>query len=175
MTTITEFLDENDLSAADVIDALDIDPSNVADVPEEPTDFYDGEPSIEDLADDFDAVDLLADKKESLEAEVASLTDEVRAAKRPVFEEKAEELAALTDKWGEKDELLDRFEAEDADLRWDVSDITDKIELVEDIKGEQTTTVGDEQGGESTTDSDPAFDTTDHGRFDLRQNTAFGK
>lgn len=169
MTDIKEFLNDNDLTAEDVIDALDIDASQFADVPDEPHDFYDGEPSVDDLADDFDAVDLLVDEKESLEAEVDELREEVREAKRPVYEEKAAELAEMTDKWGDKDALLERFDSEDGD-QWSVEDLTDKIELVEDIKGETTTTVGDDAEDDEQTATDE-FDTTKHGRFDLRDRT----
>lgn len=171
MSNIKQFIDENELSAEDVIDALDVDISQFADVPEQPADFYDGEPSVEDLAEDFDAVDLLADEKDSLEAEVDSLQEEIREARRPVYADKAEELAEITEKWGDEETLMERFDAEDEDERWSVDDIESKIELAEDIAadvGSDVTTVTDEgdEGGD-----DPDIERTDRGRFDLRQNT----
>lgn len=172
MTDITEFIDEHDLNAEDVIDALDIDPAQFVDVPDEPHDFYDGEPTVEELADDFDAVDLLVDEKENLEGEVDELEKEVREARRPVYEEKAEELAEMTDKWGDEDLLMNRFDPEDPDEEpWTVDDLAEKIELVEDIKGEETTTVTDESGGGGSETEEPDFDRTSSGKFDLRRRT----
>lgn len=167
MTDITEFIDENDLTAADVIDALDIDPAQFADVPDEPTDFYDGQPSVDDLEDDFDAVSILADEKEDLEDEVSNLNDELNEYKRTEFEAKADELTDLTDKW-EKESMLECFE--DGDLI--VDDLDDRVELVKDIKGSDTTTVTDSNESEETETGDgPDFDTTSTGKFDLRDRT----
>lgn len=181
MSNLKEFIDEHGLTVEEVIDALEIDPSDVANVPDEPTDFYDGSPSASDLADDFDAVDLLIDEKEDLEQQVDSLREQIREAKRPVFEDKAAELAAMTDKWGDTEDLVAKFDAENEDERWTVDDVEDKIELVEDIKGESVTTVdsgGSGAGSRETerqlvADNDGTIDETDidrtqGGRYDLR-------
>lgn len=169
---LTEFIDENDLTIEDVIDSLDVDVAELVDTPDEPSDFYDGQPSVEDLADDFDAVDLLVDEKNSLAQENEELTESLRESQRPVFADKAENLAELTEKWGDKEALLDKFDADDADERWTVEMVDDKLELVEDIKSTETTTVGDSGG--STSDNEPEIPTTDSGRFDLREQTAGG-
>lgn len=182
MTNIKDFLDENDLSATDVIDALDIDASQFADVPDEPTDFYDGEPDVETLADDFDAVDLLVDEKQNLEEEVAQLEDKLQESQRPIFEDKAEQLAEMTEKWGDADDIVERFDPHgDEEEGWTLDTIEDKIELVEDIKGEQTTTVNDstdtdnDDGGEqdfvanfADESSDTDIETIGRGQYDLR-------
>jgi len=181
--TIQEFVDENDLSAEDVryiLDSADVDTSEVVDAPEQPTDFYDGEPDVEALADDFDAVGLLVEQKETLEAEVDSLEEDLRESKHPVFADKAEHLAGLTQRWGDEEELMDKFDAEDEDERWTVDTIEDKIELVEDITGTETTTVTDsssesEDEGESLVDSGSSMqiadrdsiETTDSGKYNL--------
>jgi hypothetical protein len=129
MTSIKEFIDENDIEAEDVIDALDIDPAQFTDYPDEPHEFYDGQPDVEALREDFDAVDLLADKKEDLADENEDLKAEVREARRPVFEDKADTLTQMTTKWGDTDALLEQFD----DGEMDVSDVEDKIELAKDI------------------------------------------
>jgi len=171
MTDIKQYIDEHDLTVEDVIDGLDIDVSQFADVPDEPHDFYDGEPAVEDLREDFDAVDLLADEKDQLADTVDDLREEVREAQRPVFEEKASELAEMTDKWGDEDDILARFDADDDNEQWTVEDVTDKIELVEDIVSNTTTTVADsgDEGSEVETSLD--IDRTDRGGFDLRSRT----
>jgi len=162
--TLQEFIDEQNLDAEDVIDALDVE------VPTEPTAFYDGEPDIETLADDFDAVDILVDEKERLAAECDDLRTELREAQRPVFADKAETLADLTQRWGDEDDLMAKFDAEAEEERWTVDDIKAKIDLVEDIVDEETTTVTDNADNESNSDPDnePDVPMTDSGRFDLR-------
>jgi hypothetical protein len=161
------FIDENELTVEDVVDALDVD------IPSEPTAFYDGEPSVEQLADDFDAVDILVDEKQSLEEEVSDLTDSLREARRPVYKEKAQQLAEMTHKWGDSEELMERFDADDE--RWSVDDLDEKIELVEDITGSTTTTIDSETDTETelVADNDGSvensdIDTTSNGRYDLR-------
>jgi hypothetical protein len=174
MTDIQNFIDENDLTFGDVVDALDVDLEAIDGVPNEPTDFYDGEPDIEDLADDFPTVKMLADDKDALEDEVAALEDELRETKRPRYEEKVDELTEIADDaFGSEDELLDAFDAEDEDERLTIDDIEEKIEAAKTIRGSDTTTVGDseiDEGSEST----PDIETTDSGRFDLRDNTKVG-
>lgn len=169
---LTEFIDEQNLDAEDVIDALDVD------VPGEPTAFYDGEPDVETLADDFDTVELLVDEKESLEGEIDSLEADLHEYEKEAFADTAGDLAALTDKWGDEDELLERFNDEDDDEFTAVDDLEDKIELVEDIKGDGTTTVTDEDDTTSETNfvadnsgavgDDTDLDTTQGGSYDLR-------
>jgi hypothetical protein len=168
MSDITDFIDEHDLTAEDVIDALDVDPAQVAEVPDEPTDFYDGQPSVETLSDDFDAVAVLKDEKDKLATENDSLREQVRDAQRPVFADKAERLSELTDRWGDKDSLLAKFDTEDEEERWSVDDIDAKLELVEDIIDEETTTVTDSTDEQTEDTSTPDVPMTDSGRFDLR-------
>ena len=170
--SLSEFIDEHGLTIEDVIDALDLDPSVFDEVPEAPTDFYDGEPNPEDLSEDFDAVELLLDEKESLEQQVADLQADLEEARRPIFEDKAEQLAELTEKWGDKQRLLERFEDDEDEVFETVDDVEAKIELVEDIKGEDTTTV-DSDGGSGSSKPDPTdeFDTTPQGKIDLRSRT----
>jgi len=177
---ISEFVDQNDVGVEDVryiIDSLDIDTAQLVDAPDAPTDFYDGEPTVEDLADDFDAVDLLVDEKENLQEDVDSLREGLRESKRPVFADKAEKLAELTHKWGDSEELMAKFDADDEDERWTVDTLEDKIELVEDIKGEQTTTVDSAADSDSTntlvadndgTVSETEISRTQDGKLDLR-------
>lgn len=168
MSDITDFIDEHDLTAEDVIDALDVDPAQVADVPDAPTDFYDGEPDVESLADDFDAVAVLKDEKDKLTEENDSLREQAREAQRPVFADKAERLSELTDRWGDEDSLMAKFDAEDDEERWSVDDIDAKLELVEDIIDEETTTVTDSTDDNTGETTEPDVPTTDSGRFDLR-------
>lgn len=167
--TLQEFIDEQNLDVEDVIDALDVE------VPTEPTAFYDGEPDIETLAGDFDAVDILVDEKERLATECDDLRTELREAQRPVFADKAQTLADLTQRWGDEDDLMAKFDAEDEEERWTVDDIEAKIDLVEDIVDEETTTVTDnaDNGTDSDaeSDDDPDVPMTDSGRFDLRSRT----
>lgn len=174
MTSITEFIDENDITAEDVIDALDIDAAQFADYPDGPQAFYD-DPKVDDLREDFDAVDMLADRKAELVEEVDALQERLREARRPTFADKAEELADLTTRWGDKEELLEKFDAEDTDERWTVDDLEAKIELAEDIYEDlsdaETTTVGDSgtEGGDEGNEHDANRTAT--GGFDLRRRT----
>lgn len=176
MSDITQFIDEHGLTVEDVIDSLDIDSSAFENVPDEPHDFYDDEPTVSDLADDFDAVDLLVDKRDELAAENDALREEVRDARRPVFANRAEYLAEMTEKWGDKADLVERFDATDEDdtERWTVDDIEAKIELVEDIEQDLTdseiTTVTD-NSDDDVVDDEPDIPTTENGRFDLRSET----
>lgn len=165
--SLTEFIDEHDLTVEDVIDDLDLE------VPDEPTAFYDGEPDIETLADDFDAVDLLVDEKETIEAERDSLREDLRDARRPLFSDKADKLASKTHKWGDKDDLMAKFDADDAEERWTIDDIDEALELVADIIDESsTTTITDstDDGGDDS-QSRPDIQTTETGGFDLRNRT----
>lgn len=157
MTDIQDFIDQNDLSAEDVIDDLDVE------VPDEPTAFYDGEPTADDLADDFDSVDLLLDEKDELEDKVEDLQDSLHEAKRPIFEDKAEELAEHTHKWGDKSTLMEKFD----DGEWTTDDIDEKIEIVEDLKGDDTTTVTDSVDGNDSSSESTDFDTTNRGKYKL--------
>ncbi len=186
MTNLEELLADNDITAEQVLDhfadsrgesaaesafadAFDIEQK------QDPTEFYDGEPDEEDLADDFDAVetlvderDLLKDEKESLEAEVEDLNDSLSKYQRGEYEEKVDTLTDMTDKWSE-DELMEKFDEDE----WTADDVDEKIELVEDIKGD-TTTVGDskdEEGSEEDTITDSGLETTSSGKVDLRSAT----
>jgi len=159
--TLSEFIDEQNLTAEDVIDALDVE------VPTEPTAHYDGEPTADELSEDFDAVDLLIDEKETLESEVEELSDSLAEYRKTEYEQKVDDLVDLTDKW-EKDELMEKFDAdEDA---WTIDDVEDRIELVEDLKSSEATTITDsgEDGGDGL---DTDIETTNQGRFDLRERT----
>jgi hypothetical protein len=146
MTTdsIKQFVDEHDLSAADIIDALDIDASDVADVPTEPTDFYDGEPSIEQLADDFPPVQMILDERDSLQSERDDLMTDLREHRRSEFVDTAEELVAITDAYGTKADLIDQYE--DGELTLDtLSEKLDRAkEIVTDATGSEPTTVSDD-------------------------------
>jgi hypothetical protein len=144
-------------------------------MPSDPTAFYDGEPTIEQLADDFGTVQMLLDDKEDLEDEVETLTDELRERKRGDAEAKAAELADLTTVWGDEDELVEQFE--DGEISLD--DLDEKIKAAEDIASSTTTTATDSSaGGSEETDSgmvadrareegDRDFDRTSGGRIDL--------
>lgn len=174
MTSIKDFVDEHDLDATDIIDALDIDASDIAGVPEEPTAFYDGEPTVDELADDFDAVDLLVDEKDELAEKLADAREDLREARRPVFADKAEELASMTTKWGDKDTLMEKFDADADDERWTMDDIEDKLEIVRDIRSDGVTTPGGSDNGEDRYTADGArnstdteFDRTPDGKLDL--------
>jgi len=162
--SLHDFIDENGLSTDDVIDRLNID------VPDEPSDFYDSEPSVDDLVEDFDAVDALADSKESLESEVTELNNELRSYKTEEFEDKAERLAELTSR--DKESLVESFE--DGEIT--VEEINDKISVAEDAV-ESTTTMPDGESKNKTkthNDNQREINTTDGGRYDLRQTTKGG-
>jgi hypothetical protein len=154
MTTIHEFIDENDLEKEDVLDSLGVE------VPDEPTYFYDGQPSADELAEDFDAVDLLMDSKEDLEEKVENLTDSLEAYEEQEAEAKIEELTDLTDNW-DGDELREQYENDEITL----DRLDERIEIAEDMLGSETTTVEDQ--------TDSADDTTEEsgGRHDLREKT----
>jgi len=144
-------------------------------MPSDPTAFYDGEPTIEQLADDFGTVQMLLDDKEDLEGEVETLTDELRERKRGEAEQKAAELAEMTTVWGDEDELVEQFE--DGEISLD--DLDEKIKAAEDIATSTTTTATDSSaGGSEETDSgmvadrareegERDFDRTSNGRIDL--------
>lgn len=170
--TLEDFIDEHDLTVADVVDALGIDPSDFDEVPDEPHAFYDGEPTVEDLADDFDAVALLHEEKADLEARVDSLEADLHEHEKEAFADRAADLADLTERWGDEQRLVDRFEDDEDDEFQSVDDIDTKIELVEDIRGDadgETTTVADDADDDPA--DEPDFDRTKHGRFDLRSQT----
>jgi hypothetical protein len=166
MTNIQTFIDENDLTVADVIDALDVELEAIDGVPTEPTAFYDGEPDIEDLADDFPAVKMLADDKEDLEDEVDSLREDLRETKRPRYEEKVEELTSIADDaFGSEDDLLDAFDAEDEDERLTIDDIEDKIETAKAIRGAETTTAADSTSDDEDIDVDTTVSVADEDKI----------
>lgn len=175
--SLKEFIDEHDLTDKDIIDALDIDLQALDSVPNEPIDFYDGEPSIEDLADDFPTVQMLVDQKEDLEVEVAELTDELRETKRPTYEQKVEELVEIADDaFGSEEELMEAFDAEDEDERLTIDDIDEKIDRAKTIKGTDTTTTDSSSDGGEDEDvevessmqiADDAVETTSSGRYNL--------
>lgn len=161
---IEEFLDEHDLNAEDILDGLDVE------VPEGPTAFYDGQPDVETLADDFDAVAVLADEKDKLEQKVEDVTDELDEYKRDEFVDKADELADLTETFGDSEELVEQFDEGELTL----DGIEEKIAVVEDVRENETTTVDSEGGGDGddpTTDNEPDFEKTDSGKIDLRKQT----
>lgn len=174
MSDIYNFIDEHDLSIEDVIDTLEVDPSAFESVPDEPTDFYDGQPDVETLADDFDSVALLQEQNKDLSATVDSLREDLREARRPQFADKAEKLAAITHRWGDEDDLLDKFETDDEDERWTVDTIEEKLELVRDIRDIDHEATTADSGVGSTDESSPPMaeiDTTPNGKADLRRNT----
>jgi hypothetical protein len=162
---IKDFIDEHDLDAQDVIGALDLE------VPDGPTAFYDDEPDVETLAEDFDAVDLLVDKKEDLEAQIETQTDELYEYRKEAFADRAADLAELTDKWGDEETLVEKYEDDDNEEFESIDDLESKIDLVKEFVDdeEETTTVDDEnEGGE---DEGLEAPTTKSGGFDLRKNT----
>lgn len=172
MTSIKEFIDENDIGAEDVIDALDIDPAQFADYPDGPTAFYDGQPDVETLRDDFDAVDLLADKKAELAQENEDLRETAREARRPVFKDKAEDLTALTTKWGDADDLIERFD----DGEMDVEDVEDKIELAKDILDDVDADVTTVNDSDDENEEPPSFESSAiYADEDEVRQTASGK
>jgi len=165
MTNIHTLLDDNDLDVATVVDALsteDIIAALDEDLHAEPTAFYDGEPTVDDLRDDFEAVDMLADKRDDLTEQVDELREEVREARRPVFKDKAQRLAQMTDRWGDTEDLMEHFDAEDTEKRWSVDDIDEKIELAEDI-------LDDADVETTTVDSGPEGDDDDSGLSAVRE------
>jgi len=142
--------------------------------PSDPTEFYDGEPTVEQLADDFGTVQMLVDERDDLQNEVETLTDELRERKRGEAEQKAAELTNITEVWGDEDDLLERFEDDDLTL----DDLDEKIEAAESIASSETTTPsgsgGSDGGSERQTVADHAreagerdFDRTSSGRIDL--------
>jgi len=161
--TLHEFIDEHDLSTDDVIDKLNID------VPESPSEFYDSEPSVDDLADEFTAVESLADSKESLEAEVEELNDELREHKVETFRDRAKRLSELVDR--DVENLVEQFE----DDELTIEAVNEKISVAEDAIGTEPTTVADnEEDGDTTlvadndgTVSETDVDRTQGGRFNL--------
>ncbi len=159
--SLQEFIDSNDLTDEQVIDKLGID------VPESPTDFYDSEPDVETLADDFTAVEALQDSKESLEEEVEELNDELQSYRVDDFRDSAERLAELVDS-RDVETMVEQFE--DGELT--VDDVDEQITVAEEAIGSTTTTVSTDSDVE--TDSEPDIETTDSGRYDLRQNTKVG-
>jgi len=162
---IHEFIDENGLSTEEVIDKLNID------VPESPNDFYDSEPSVDNLRDDFTAVESLADSKESLETEVEQLNDELQQHRVEEFRDRAERLCELVDR--DIDDLVERFN----DDELTIEEVNDKISVAEDAIGTEPTTIGGgDDGGESedglVADNNGAVNETDidrtqGGRFNL--------
>jgi len=177
MSNIEEFIDKHGLEVEDIIDALDLE------VPQEPTAFYDGEPTVDELREDFEAVDMLAERRNELTEQVDELREEVREARRPVFEDKAERLAQMTDRWGDAEDLMEHFDAEDEDERWSVDDVEEKIKLTKDILDDanvETTTVDSGSKNDNGSDSgleavrEPQFadddniDQTRRGGMDLR-------
>jgi len=177
--SLQEFIDANDLTPADVVDALDLDLQAIDSVPSEPSDFYDGEATVDELAEDFPAVQMLADDKQDLEATVDELEERVRETERPQYEQTVDELVTIADDaFGSKEELMDAFDAEDEKDRLTVDDVEAKLETAKQIRGEDTTTVtdnGSEDGDSSTLVADndgtvdkSEIDTTQGGRYDLR-------
>jgi hypothetical protein len=173
MTSIKDFVDENDLDAVDVIDALDIDPEQfVDDRPEEPHDFYDGEPDVEQLADDFDAVAAMQSERESLEATVDSLEADLREYEREDFTDKAEELAELTGR--DADELTESFD--EGELT--IDELDDKLEVARQAVSSSTTTSNSGSSEETSTgtyadgarnESERDYETTNSGKLVLNE------
>ena len=161
MTSIKAFLDEHDLDAEDVIDALDLE------VPNGPSSFYDGQPDAQTLADDFDAVDLLIEENDSLEQRVDSLEADLREHEREAFADKASDLAEMTTKWGDAESLVAKFDDEDNDEFTSVDDLTERIEIVEDIRSDVETTTTTQTDDESTDTSSLDAPTTDTGKYIL--------
>jgi hypothetical protein len=166
--SLQEFVDSHDLTDAQIIDELGLE------VPDDPTDFYDSEPDVETLADDFTAVEALQDSKESLESEVEELNDELQSYRTEDFRDTAERLAELVDS-REVDAMVEQFE--DGELT--VDDVEDQIAVAEEAIGSTTTTMNDSSGSnedsESMIDSNPEISTvdresvnrTDSGKLDL--------
>jgi hypothetical protein len=166
--SLQEFIDSHDLTDAQIIDELGLE------VPDDPTDFYDSEPDVETLADDFTAVEALQDSKESLESEVEELNDELQSYRTEDFRDTAERLAELVDS-REVETMVEQFE--DGELT--VEDVEDQIAVAEEAIGSTTTTMNDSSGSnedtESLVDSEPEISTvdresissTDSGKLDL--------
>jgi len=140
--------------------------------PSDPTQFYDGEPTVEDLADDFGAVQMLVDEKEDLKDERDTLNDELTELRRDDAETKAEELAEMTDFWGDSEELLDKYD--DGEMTLDHLD--EKIAAAESITSTETTTPisggrddDDSQfvADRARDDSDREYERTSNGKIDL--------
>jgi len=165
--TIQEFIDDNDLSTEDVIDQLGIE------TPDSPTDFYDSEPDVETLVDDFTAVEALVDSKESLEDDVAELNDELQSYRVEDFRDTAERLAELVES-REVDEMVEQFE--DGELT--VNDVEQQITVAEEAIGSTTTTVNTDSDvktdneSETLTDSSSTISTVDRDKI---QSTDSGK
>lgn len=140
MSNIKSFIDEHDLDAEDVIDALDIDLAQFADYPDGPKAFYDGEPTVDELAEDFTAVETVVDTRDDLEERNESLKTELKETKRDEFADAAEDLAELTDRFGDEDDLMEKFE----DGEMSLEEIQEQLAVIEDALGSTTTTVGDE-------------------------------
>jgi hypothetical protein len=158
--SLTDFIDEHDLTTKEVIDALDVDLTALDDVPSEPTAFYDGEPDIEEVADDFPVVQMLLDDKDSLEDEVDTLQTELRETKRPHYEERVDELVSVADDaFGTKDDLMDAFDAENDEERLTIDDIDDKIEKAKQIRGDDVTTA-DSSEDDDTDEDDITVEST---------------
>jgi len=170
MTSITEFIDDHDLEAEDVIDALDIDPAQFTDYPEEPSEFYDGEPTVDELREDFTAVDVLADSKEDLESDVEELETELKATKREEFEDAAEDLVEYTDRFGDEDDLVEKFENDEMT----VDEIEQQLAVIKDAVSTETTTVGgSESEDDEFADNEDGRERLSNGGVDLRQRTKF--
>lgn len=139
--------------------------------PSDPTEFYDGEPTVEQLADDFKTVQMLVDKRDDLESEVDSLSEELREHKTAKAEQKAEELTSITDAWGEQEDLIEQFS--DGEITLD--DLDERIEVARDIAGEETTTVTDNGDDGSSTDTQYAADTARESSERDYERTSKGK
>jgi hypothetical protein len=186
------FADEDGMSAPIPMDSLaeamaDTDTMTDAtntdgstDSPTDPTEFYDSEPDVETLADDFTAVASLVDAKEGLETEVEELRDSLHEYERTEFRDRAERLAELTNR--DVDTLVESFD--DGEMTFD--DLDAKIEVAEDALATTSATGvtatdsnsdsdegGDGREFDSNVVTDPTFaadddiDTTERGKRDL--------
>jgi hypothetical protein len=145
------------------------------------SDFYDGEPDVETLQDDFTAVEALVDTNAELEQQVDELESQLHEYRRTEFTDKATELAEILDS-RDVDTLVEQFE----DGEMTIEDVEQQLTVAQEAIGAQPTTidttdanetpesestlVADNTGGISDTD----LSQRDDGSYDLRRQTRRG-
>jgi len=145
------------------------------------SDFYDGEPDVETLQDDFTAVEALVDTNAELEHQVDELESQLHEYRRTEFTDKATELAEILDS-RDVDTLVEKFE----DGEMTIEDVEQQLTVAQEAIGAQPTTidttdtdetpdsestlVADNTGGISDTD----LSQRDDGSYDLRRQTRRG-
>jgi len=145
------------------------------------SDFYDGEPDVETLQDDFTAVEALVDTNAELEHQVDELESQLHEYRRTEFTDKATELAEILDS-RDVDTLVEKFE----DGEMTIEDVEQQLTVAQEAIGAQPTTidttdtdetpdsestlVADNTGGISDTD----LAQRDDGSYDLRRQTQSG-